>query len=90
MIRQEDFYQLYQGLLSTLIRPLFRYKCDDRGLHVQVVQIKDQGLEVPSSESSQHPPTTKHLYKEAYRVALLRLFEDLFYSRNSSFKLYHL
>ena len=67
--KEKGFYQLCQGLLAALIHPELQYKHDGLGPHVQVFQLRGPDLEVPSNESSQNPPTTKHLYMEAYHVA---------------------
>lgn len=50
---------------------------DDLDLHAQVVQLKGLDLEAPLDESSQSPPTTKHLCRGVYHVALPHLFQDL-------------
>ena len=67
----KKLYPLYQRLLSAWKHHELQYTCDDLDHRVEVVQLKGQGLEAPSNESSQSLPTTKHPCMEAYHVALL-------------------
>lgn len=76
---KKELYQHCQG--SPLVQIHLEQQCKHDGLgpHVQVVRLRDQGLEAPSNESSQIPPTTKHPYREAYHLVLPHLLEDLIF-----------
>lgn len=72
-LKRKKEYRLHQVLLSAWKHPGLQYMRDDRDPHVEVVRLKGQDLEVPSNESSQSLPTTKHPCMVAYHVALLHL-----------------